>query len=123
MQEAYRKDVERAFGILQARFAVIRQPARLWQVQDLHSVMKACILLHNLIITDERELPDKQKSKISNLGYDGKAPALAIGRNPLELDQFITDRYNRITDADKHHQLKSDLVQHLWDHTGDSAIT
>ncbi|XP_004305740.1 PREDICTED: uncharacterized protein LOC101306947 [Fragaria vesca subsp. vesca] len=29
-QEAYRKDVEKAFGILQARFAIIRQPTRGW---------------------------------------------------------------------------------------------
>ncbi|CAN6716332.1 unnamed protein product [Malus baccata var. baccata] len=35
-QEPYMKDVERAFGILQARWAIVRGAARLWNVEDLH---------------------------------------------------------------------------------------
>jgi hypothetical protein len=49
-QESARKDVEHAFGVLQARFAVVRQPARRYKIPELKQIMKACIILHNMII-------------------------------------------------------------------------
>ncbi|XP_024178487.1 uncharacterized protein LOC112184456 [Rosa chinensis] len=54
-QEVYYKDVERAFGILQARFGIIRQPARGWERESLSTIMLACIILHNMIVKDERD--------------------------------------------------------------------
>ena len=30
IQEGVRKDVERAFGVLQARFAIVRNPSNIW---------------------------------------------------------------------------------------------
>ncbi|KAK4485526.1 hypothetical protein RD792_008168 [Penstemon davidsonii] len=55
MQESYRKDVERAFGILQARFAIIKMPGRGWNIEDLSDIMLTCIVLHNMIVEDERD--------------------------------------------------------------------
>ena len=55
-QEAQRKDVERAFGVLQARFQIVCQPARLWDEATLRDIMTACIIMHNMIIEDERNL-------------------------------------------------------------------
>ncbi|XP_008228656.1 PREDICTED: uncharacterized protein LOC103328048 [Prunus mume] len=52
-QEGYRKDVERCFGILQARWAIIRGAARLFDEEMLMSVMMTCIILHNMIVEDE----------------------------------------------------------------------
>ncbi|XP_047965149.1 uncharacterized protein LOC125209598 [Salvia hispanica] len=52
-QEAARKDVERAFGVLQARWAILRCPARVWHEDDVANIMVACIILHNMIIEDE----------------------------------------------------------------------
>ena len=53
--EAYRKDVEREFGVLQARFAIVHGPARFFFQETLQDIIKACIILHNMIIEDERD--------------------------------------------------------------------
>ncbi|XP_075658856.1 uncharacterized protein LOC142628695 [Castanea sativa] len=54
-QEAYKKDVEHAFGVLQACLAIIRGPARFFHLETLQKILKACIILHNMIDEDERD--------------------------------------------------------------------
>ena len=54
-QEGERKDVERAFGVLQSRFAIVRGPIKLWDTPTISNIMYACIILHNMIVEDERE--------------------------------------------------------------------
>ncbi|RWR92880.1 putative nuclease HARBI1 [Cinnamomum micranthum f. kanehirae] len=54
-QESVRKDMERAFGVLQARFSIVRGLARFWDRQTLQHIMKTCIIMHNMIIEDERD--------------------------------------------------------------------
>jgi hypothetical protein len=55
-QEAIRKDMERVFGVLQARFAIIRYPALRWNRETLGKIMRACIIMHNMIVESERHL-------------------------------------------------------------------
>ena len=43
-QESARKDVERAFGVLQARFVIVRGPARFLDEETLADIMKTCII-------------------------------------------------------------------------------
>jgi hypothetical protein len=50
-----RKDIERAFGVLQRRFCILKQPARLYDRNQLRNVVLACIILHNMIVEDEKE--------------------------------------------------------------------
>ncbi|XP_021305553.1 uncharacterized protein LOC110431162 [Sorghum bicolor] len=52
-QEAARKMVERAFGVLQSRFAIVRGAARFWDVETLTRIMRACVIMHNMIVEDE----------------------------------------------------------------------
>ncbi|XP_074342095.1 uncharacterized protein LOC141679511 [Apium graveolens] len=52
-QEAYHKDVERCFGILQSRWAILRHGARMHKCSTLRSIMMTCIILHNMIVEDE----------------------------------------------------------------------
>ncbi|XP_026410888.1 protein ALP1-like [Papaver somniferum] len=54
MQEGARKDVERAFGVLQAKWHIVRGPVEYWDEEDLKFIMLACVILHNMIIEHER---------------------------------------------------------------------
>jgi hypothetical protein len=53
-QAEARKDVERAFGILQAQFAIVRGPARFWDQGCLWYIINASVIMHNMIIEDDR---------------------------------------------------------------------
>jgi hypothetical protein len=53
MQEGARNDVERAFGVLEARWAIVRGPANMWDLETLWETMTACVIMHNMIVEDE----------------------------------------------------------------------
>ncbi|XP_023640335.1 uncharacterized protein LOC111831056 [Capsella rubella] len=53
-QESARKDVERAFGVLQSRFAMVKNPCLLWEKEKIAYIIRACLILHNMIVEDER---------------------------------------------------------------------
>ncbi|XP_076924048.1 uncharacterized protein LOC143586372 [Bidens hawaiensis] len=84
-QESTRKDVERAFGVLQQRFAIIRGPSRLFKGKDMTYIMKACVILHNMIIEDEQD-------DVVNLDieYDQLEDLLELSRNhTIDIMDFI----------------------------------
>ncbi|KAL0016624.1 hypothetical protein SO802_003693 [Lithocarpus litseifolius] len=118
-QEACRKDVERAFGVLQARFAIVRGPARFFHLETLQKIMKACIILHNMIVEDERddnEVVDLDYEQIDGVDY----PPLQVLRE--QSDEFLAyiERHGLIRDREIHFQLQSDLIKHLWQLQGES---
>jgi hypothetical protein len=49
----YRKDVERSFGVLQAKYAIMKGPTRQWSVEDLKYIVDCVIILHNMGIMYE----------------------------------------------------------------------
>ena len=122
--ESYRKDVERAFGVLQARFAIIRGPARFWHHEDLTFIMKACIILHNMIIEDERVDDDELVAIASanddydSLGTDGP---VEVSRVPRPFDQFMANN-RAIRDSTTHYALRRDIIAHLWTLHGQGVI-
>jgi hypothetical protein len=52
-QKACRKDIERAFGVLQSRFAIVCESAHLWDEDSLGNIMMVCIIMHNMIVEDK----------------------------------------------------------------------
>jgi hypothetical protein len=52
-QEPGRKHVERAFGVLQSRWAIVRHPSRTWSYETMWDIMNACAIMHNMIVEEE----------------------------------------------------------------------
>ncbi|XP_074377458.1 uncharacterized protein LOC141718979 [Apium graveolens] len=108
-QESVRKDVERAFGVLQSRFAMICGPSRFWDVSTMKYIMTSCIILHNMIIEDEREINTEEE----NFDTNEEPTFTRIPRHQSSLAEFLK-MHEQIRDKQVHVQLQNDLVEHLW---------
>jgi hypothetical protein len=101
--------VERAFGVLQSRFTIVRGPARFWDEETLSMIMTACVIMHNMIVKDEGFMVDHNERFED--GDDNVEPD--HGRAHRTLVEFI-EAHKKIQDKETHVQLKEDLIEHLW---------
>ncbi|KAI7951139.1 hypothetical protein MJO29_009813 [Puccinia striiformis f. sp. tritici] len=116
-QEACRKDIERTFGVLQARFAIIKNPGRFWSISDLWTIMMAAVLLHNMIIEDERDSDFE-----SNFNYfQSNPPSTDPPPEPSTDFEVYLARFHSIRSRSAHKILKEDLIDHLWNKRGEDA--
>ena len=51
-QESARKDIERAFGVLQAKFQVLARPITLMEPELIGVMVACCLILHNMCVSD-----------------------------------------------------------------------
>ena len=51
-QEACRKDIERAFGVLQAKWQCLARPMHQMDLKLIGSRMASCLILHNMCVSD-----------------------------------------------------------------------
>ncbi|XP_047973529.1 uncharacterized protein LOC125215979 [Salvia hispanica] len=116
-QEGARKDVERAFGVLQARWAILRCPVRQWHENDVASIMYACIILHNMIIDDEGYSAENWASE------DGASTSHGIAIAPLQMgvprsNAYLIQRFADMRRETSHTTLQADLVEEVWNRRG-----
>ena len=111
MKEALPKEVRQAFGLLQARFEIVAQPARGWNKEKLRCIMNNFIILHNMIVEDERGLPEDFEYK------DSKTVVKHAQTDPVN---FSINNCISLCDSKAHHKLKNDLIKHLWSMKGRS---
>ncbi|XP_074314524.1 uncharacterized protein LOC141649742 [Silene latifolia] len=110
--------LERAFGVLQARFAFIKRPCLLWDRANMGKVLMACIIMHNMIVEDERETYLNYENIIAEFKEDNLTSAIddpyeyhRLRRSPQE--RFI-EIHGEIRDRAAHNALKNDLIEHIW---------
>jgi hypothetical protein len=82
-QKACRKDVERAFGVLQSRWAIIRHPAGTWSTEVMWKVMIACVIMHNMIIEDEHD------EGIHDKGWEFQGELVAPHPGAATFEEFL----------------------------------
>ena len=120
VQEATRKDVERAFGVLQARFAIVKNPALSLDKGKIGNIMRACIILHNMIVENERggytlydtsEFEEGESSRSSHVEH--------INNMPTHFGNMLGLR-NHVRDRRTHQALKNDLIENIWNKFGDN---
>ncbi|GJY44692.1 ALP1-like protein isoform X1 [Tanacetum coccineum] len=107
-QESARKDIERAFGVLQGRWHIICQPARAWSINKLRRVMYTCIILHNMILKDQ---------KFALTEYDQQnyiCPQSNILRTWVERCEVQRTKSKELRDKQTHAKLQRNVIEHLW---------
>ncbi|XP_075499128.1 uncharacterized protein LOC142537502 [Primulina tabacum] len=109
-QESRRKDVERVFGVLQSKWAIITGPARVWSKRVLHDIVITCIIMHNMIIEDEKDenvsVTDYRESPIVDV---------EMARDDHVRFQDFIAPHRQIKDKSAHYALRDALIDHLWE--------
>ncbi|GJT38388.1 ALP1-like protein isoform X1 [Tanacetum coccineum] len=107
-QEGARKDIERAFGVLQGRWRIISQPARAWTINKLRRVMHTCIILHNMILED-------QKYALTEFDEESYiCPQPNILRTWVERCDIRRKKDKELRDKNTHAKLQRNIIEHLW---------
>jgi hypothetical protein len=59
-QEATRKDIERAFGVVQRKFQILVRKFEQWYVNDISDIVLACIMLHNMMVAHRMSIGEQE---------------------------------------------------------------
>ncbi|XP_039778578.1 protein ALP1-like [Panicum virgatum] len=110
-QESARKDIERAFGVLQARWAVVRGPAYGWDKRAIGEIMKACIIMHNMIVEDEGD-------GAMNTNFDSLGDLADLRTGILAQRDAFVRAHHKLRNREVHGQLQVDLIEHQWTRLG-----
>jgi hypothetical protein len=111
MQSMVRKDVERAFGILQAHWEIVQNLVRARNLDTISDIIIGCIILYNMIVQDEQhgdfegifEQPIRSGSMRRGLPF-----------------QELQARVREVESMTTHFNLRNDLIDHLWELKGSS---
>ncbi|KAJ0588395.1 putative (-)-beta-caryophyllene synthase [Helianthus annuus] len=94
LHESARKYVERAFGVLKGRWGILHRPVRSMTKKSIHSIVYACIILHNMLIK-----------------HDGRAISPDWVPDPPTQVQVPQDIHLQLRNEETHFRLRFDLIE------------
>jgi hypothetical protein len=125
-QEAARKDVECAFGILVAKFHVLAMPLRNWYVGDIQALLYTCIILHNMVVAAKGGKDVYLSEEDTRIGATNNKRWPLFGGSSTLNDTLIADGVDlfaarsgmfagKMASQIEHFKLKNDLKEHIYD--------
>ncbi|XP_048604562.1 putative nuclease HARBI1 [Brassica napus] len=111
-QESARKDVERAFGVLQSRFAIVKNPALQWDKEKIGKIMRTCVILHNMIVENERHGYAQINTSEFESGESSRGSKVT-SRESIHAGDML-GMHREVRDQEKHARLKADLMENIW---------
>ncbi|GJT61152.1 ALP1-like protein isoform X1 [Tanacetum coccineum] len=106
-QKSAWKDVEHSFGVLQGRWGIIQQPARQYHVNTIRRIMYSCIIMHNMILKDQKMAVFDWNDVYAN-------PSRNMQRTWIERCETQRRKNKEIRDREMHLSLQRNLVEHIW---------
>uniref|UniRef100_A0A0D2ZQI5 No apical meristem-associated C-terminal domain-containing protein n=1 Tax=Brassica oleracea var. oleracea TaxID=109376 RepID=A0A0D2ZQI5_BRAOL len=109
-------DVERAFGVLQARFAIVKNPALFWDKVKIGKIMRVCIMLHNMIVENERDGYTQFDVSEFQQGVDNRSSHVDLTFStdiPSNIANMMNGR-TRILDRQMHQQLNVPHIRKVY---------
>lgn len=125
-QESTRKDVERAFGVLQSKWGIIKNPGRLWDVVSMSLIIKTCVILHNMNIEynqaeSTNTNPGEQTANINNIDEEIDHDILVshdVNDLPEGTIAWLLNARTKIKNRNDYVTLQNDLINHIWEFEG-----
>ena len=98
-QEGARKDIERAFGVLQAKYQFISRPMQLMDLESIANRVTCCLLLHNIGVAD-RVMENNYREQYNPINHVEEL--MEITATPSDLQE--------VQNRDHNQQLQSALI-------------
>ncbi len=132
-QEAFRKDVERGFGVLKLKFLCLLHPINLHHKDDIYYLVLACVLMHNMMVETRVENDEVESAYLYNTltategqNISGESPddteEMATLITEVEEDvldrnlkhEIVMRRWASLYDKDGAQKLKKAMMRHLY---------
>jgi hypothetical protein len=98
------ENVERAFGVLQAQFAIVRYPALTCFKDQMWEIMNPYVIIHNMIIESDREHP-----VLDTKTYHRQGPLATVDHQVSATFATFLAMRQEIRVTNTHSQLQDDL--------------
>jgi hypothetical protein len=81
-QESARKDIERAFGVIQNKFRVLKNSVEMWYLDDINKIVETTIILHNMMVEYRINKNEKEDSHFYEIDDDE-----SVNNVPIDFDE------------------------------------